>query len=436
MNAERETDVDLMARYFAGMANSEEVRRLELRMKADAPLRREFLSHANVDSALPASIRPLAQEAPPAKIPATRWRSPVVWLAAAAAVLIAAWGALFRFQTRGVEAQVLAVAGAKSPAWPVGSTQRMTELSLADGTMQLGLANGVVLDLVGPVRMRFADAMHAEVLAGSVTADVGPTGSGFTLDTPSARVVDLGTRFGVSVLGDGDTDVAVFNGMVEVREPRGAAATTPPVILKAGDSVRMSSRSLMRRQALIATRGESAFTIEPPPSDALVTGVSDNLEGNDVRSFYTIQRGAMKPGVRPYSTLGRPRWQAPPGAEFPAELIGADVIGTFSADRHERDLTLNVAVARACTVYVMLDTRGEVPEWVRRDFTDTGLVLRSGPWTGNPVVQGMTADAKGEIHVTYTLWKKIQPAAGTITLGPPYPSGEAAHRAMYGIAVK
>lgn len=84
----------------------------------------------------------------------------------------------------------------------------------------------------------------------------------------------------------------------------------------------------------------------------------------------------------------------------------------------------------------MFDMRGEVPDWVRRDFTDTGLKLRSGPWAGNPVMQGMTADANGEIHVDYTLWKKQVTAPGTLTLGPPYPIGEATHRAMYGIAVK
>ena len=176
--------------------------------------------------------------------------------------------------------------------------------------------------------------------------------------------------------------------------------------------------------------------MEPSPSDALVTAITDNIEDSGFHSFYTIQRGVMKPGTRPYSTLGRPRWQPLPGEAFPKELIGADVIGTFSADRHQRDLRLGITVSRPCTVYVMLDTRGEVPDWVRRDFTDTGFKLRSGPWASNPVVQGMTADASGEIHVEYVLWKKAVTAPGTVTLGPPYPTGEAKRRAMYGVAVK
>lgn len=429
MSNDHEKDMDLMGRYLAGAASADEVRLLEQRMSADAALRREFLSHANVDATLQASVRPVVPQVQPVKASAVRWRTNVKWLAAAAVVV---WG-VFWFQSNDIEVRVLATSGG---GWKVGEVRMLRDLDISSGSLQLGLTNGVVLDLVAPVRLRFADAMHVRVLAGSVTADVGPGGSGFTLDTPIARVVDLGTRFGVSVLDDGDTDVAVFQGKVEVHDPSAAKSELNAITLLAGDSLRVSSRSLMRRQSLIATRGESAFVLEPPPPDALVTGFSDNIEEDDFRSFYTIQRGALKPGVRPYSTLGRPRWQAMPGAEFPAELIGADVIGTFSADRHERDLKLTLNVSRACTVYVMLDARSEVPDWVRRDFTDTGHHLRSGPWVGNPVVQGMTTDANGEIHVDYMLWKKTVPAAGTITLGPPYPTGDATHRAMYGIAVK
>ena len=435
MNPEHEKSQDLIARYLAGVASADEMLQLEARLNADATLRREFLSHANVDATLQASVQPDSMEEPMKKKPAMRWRSGVTWLAAAAAVIAVSWSA-FWWNTGGVKVDVLAISGSKASSWTIGSTRRLRDLVLADGAAQVRLANGVVLDLVAPVRLRFEDAMHARVLAGSVTADVGPTGSGFTLDTPSARVVDLGTRFGVSVLEDGDTDVAVFQGKVEVHEPAAATREASVITLRAGDSVRVSSQARVRRQALIATRGESAFVMEPPPPDALVTGVDDDIEENDFRSFYTIQRGALRPGVRPYSTLGRPRWQAMPGAEFPTELVGADVIGTFSADRHERDLRLGITVSRPCTVYVMLDTRGGAPNWVRRDFTDTGLKLRSGPWSGNPVVQGMTADANGEIHVDYTLWKKRVTAPGTFTLGPPYPIGEATHRAMYGIAVK
>jgi hypothetical protein len=93
-------------------------------------------------------------------------------------------------------------------------------------------------------------------------------------------------------------------------------------------------------------------------------------------------------------------------------------------------------VSRPCTVYLMFDARAEVPDWVRSDFTEAAFGLRSGPWADNPVVKGMTADENGEIHVTYTVWKRDVPAPGLVKLGPPYPGDDGRYRAMYGIAVK
>lgn len=430
MSAQHEQDMDLMARYLAGSATADEVRRLEQRLTADPALRREFLSHANVDAALHASVRPASQNPVIVKTSPARWRSSVKWIAAAAALMLLG---LVWHQNSGVEVRVLA---ASEVDWKVGDVKKLRDLDLSTGSLQIALSSGVVLDLIAPARMHFEDAMHARVLAGAVTADVGPAGTGFTLDTPHARVVDLGTRFGVSVQADGNTDVAVFQGKVEVHEPGSSSTKPAPLTLNAGDSVRVTGLAQIRRQALIATRGESAFIIEPAPPDALVTSITDNIEESGFHSFYTLQRGAMKPGVRLYSTLGRPRWQPLPGESFPDELTGADVIGTFSADRHERDLQLHVTVSRPCSVYLMLDSRSEVPAWVRSEFADTGHRLRSGPWAGNPVVQGMTADANGEVYVEYTLWKKNVSAADAITLGPPYPEGQATYRAMYGIAVK
>ena len=59
MNPKHERDMDLMGRYLAGAAGEDEVRTLEQRMAADADLRRDFLSHANIDATLPSSVQPL-----------------------------------------------------------------------------------------------------------------------------------------------------------------------------------------------------------------------------------------------------------------------------------------------------------------------------------------------------------------------------------------
>lgn len=427
-----EADFALIDSYLGGRASADEVQALEMRLKADSTLRKAFLHYAHVDAALKTMVRPAAQQplaAPKAKT--TIWRTQTVRWAAAAVFLIA--GALALWVPRGVEVRVMAVSDDAASIWPKDSTQRLREVRLESGIVQLQLDSGVTLDLNAPVHLQFADAMHATLLSGSVTADVGERGKGFIIETLSARVVDLGTRFGVSLGSTGETDVAVFQGKVEVF---GKSQTQQLASLTAGEAVRVHPSATARRLVCINTRGESFATLAPPPRDALVTNVSDNVDDGGSYAFYTMQTGQMRPGARPYSTLGKPRWLAMPGEAFPAELIGADVVGTFSPDRNDPDLELSVQVSRACTVYLMLDVRAEVPEWVRRDFVEAGFQLRSGPWADNPVVQGMTADDSGAIHVNYKAWKRSVPFAGVVKLGPPYPEKDGRFRAMYGIALK
>ena len=432
MSTEREKDFDLVERYLSGRASAEETKVLEGRLGADAELRREFLRYAHVDAALTTMVRPVAQQPLTAEEPKkVVWRSQVVRWAAASVLMLS--GALALWMPRGVEVRVMAVSDDAASIWPKDSVKRMSEVKLDHGSVQLRLQSGVKLDLSAPVELRLADAMHATLLAGSVTADVGEFGKGFVIETSSARVVDLGTRFGVSLGAEGATDVAVFQGQVEVS---GTGQVSKPTRLSTGDAVRVHPSATPRRLHCINTRGESFAVMTSPPPDALVTDITDNVDDGGSYAFYTLQTGQMRAGARPYSTLGKPRWQPMPGETFSTELEGADMVGTFSPDRNDPDIELTMRVSRPCTVYLMLDVRAEVPDWVRRDFVEAGFQLRSGPWADNPVVQGMTANASGEIFVTYTVWKRSVPAVGPVKLGAPYPEKDGRFRAMYGIAVK
>lgn len=445
MKMDREKDLVLVAQYVAGTATGEEVAALQSRLAEDSELRHEFLRYTHLDSALASAVPPLAQKplddekviAPPA----TAWRPARKWAAMAAAAVVVLGAVLATvWEKRGVELQVVASSGTHAARWPSGSAQKLGAIRISDGTMQVRLPSGVMLDLAAPVELKLHDAMHATLVAGSVTADVGEHGSGFTVDTPGTRVVDLGTRFGVGIAENGDTDVAVFQGKVKLLD--GGNRTTELATLNQGDAVRVDrlagtkNVSRVRRLARIAMLGDTLSTQRSAETSDLVTDISDNIDDSNFRGFYTIEPRAMSPGVRLYSTLGKPRWQPIPGQSFPSEMLGADVIGTFSPDRHDPDLRLKISVSRACSLFLMLDTRSPAPDWVRSGFTDTGIQLRSGPWSANPVVQDLTADQNGEIFVTYKVWKKTTPAAGIIELAGPFPTGNPRNRAMYGIAVK
>ncbi len=79
---------------------------------------------------------------------------------------------------------------------------------------------------------------------------------GFTVTTPNSDVVDLGTEFGLTVDGSGETEVHVFDGLVEAHSLNDKAAK--PVSLYAGDALSMASQRIDKWRPMHAA--ESRFT--------------------------------------------------------------------------------------------------------------------------------------------------------------------------------
>jgi hypothetical protein len=92
---------------------------------------------------------------------------------------------------------------------------------------------------------------------------------------------------------------------------------------------------------------------------------------------------------------------------------------------------------RPCELYVFPDARHPEPEWVRREFTNVGFQLRSGPWIprGKTVETLTDADQKW-LYVPHSVWKKKITQPGPIVLGSSLSAKGVLVRAMYGIAVK
>ena len=67
-----------------------------------------------------------------------------------------------------------------------------------------------------PTTLEIRNAMHCRLVEGTVTAEVPEPAHGFTIDTPDIKVVDLGTKFGVTAGSTGNSQVRVFEGEVEI----------------------------------------------------------------------------------------------------------------------------------------------------------------------------------------------------------------------------
>lgn len=85
---------------------------------------------------------------------------------------------------------------------------------LEKGLAQILFYNGAKAILEGPAVFELSSTSSMELTSGKVVANVNRAAAGFTVNTPSAKVLDLGTEFGVEVDLSGDSDIHVFDGEV------------------------------------------------------------------------------------------------------------------------------------------------------------------------------------------------------------------------------
>jgi len=96
----------------------------------------------------------------------------------------------------------------------VGTPLAARRVFLDQGLAEITFGDGAVLVLEGPAQLELKSASRGFLHSGRAVAQVPPKAVGFVLETARADVLDLGTEFGVSVDGAGDTLVQVFDGVV------------------------------------------------------------------------------------------------------------------------------------------------------------------------------------------------------------------------------
>lgn len=89
-------------------------------------------------------------------------------------------------------------------------------IQLESGSAEIRFHRGANVWLHGPSTFRIDSDNAGHLAIGKVTAHVPQQSQGFAIDTPSARIVDLGTEFGVQVDAQGRADIEVTRGEVEV----------------------------------------------------------------------------------------------------------------------------------------------------------------------------------------------------------------------------
>jgi len=89
-------------------------------------------------------------------------------------------------------------------------------VGLRAGAAQVTLPSGAILNMEAPTRFEIRGENRVLLHEGKLTPFVPATAKGFTVDSPTGQVVDIGTEFAVSVDSAGSTDVFVISGEVDV----------------------------------------------------------------------------------------------------------------------------------------------------------------------------------------------------------------------------
>ena len=158
----------------------------------------------------------------PQERPVVAW-SPFHSWAAIAAALVALLGGIFLLRPPS-DPTFATVTQTSAAQWEDSDLPTAVGSRLAPGTLRLatGLAtiefdSGALVTIEAPATLTLVDAMNCDLMRGTVVSDIPESAIGFRIQTPSADVVDYGTRFAVSVFEEtGETLTQVMEGEVHV----------------------------------------------------------------------------------------------------------------------------------------------------------------------------------------------------------------------------
>lgn len=185
-------------------------------------------------------------------------------------------------------------------------------LSLESGIVALTLSQGVEIAVEGPAEFELLADGNMRLSHGHLTANVPEDAIGFHVDTATARVIDLGTAFGVASDADGQTKVCVFKGEVVVRsdsssllmkegEAAGVGTTVITEIASVPYDVGPFEDSWRVSSGVRSIDGPVKFAPPGPPWDLAAYKDDSHLivfpEGRDVELEESIQVAITEPGT-------------------------------------------------------------------------------------------------------------------------------------------
>jgi hypothetical protein len=181
---------------------------------------------------------------------------------------------------------VAVVRDATDVQWSKNAAAKSTEssilsgepLRIESGTIELELNAGTRLVVEGPAEWSVDGRNRVSLRAGKLLAYVPEQAIGFTVETPTAKVVDLGTEFGVEVSADGVANVAVLKGRVNVTPVANVGQkSTNSQRLVAGETVQIDTLGNIHGRGSALTAFKELRSHILPPTKSKTTAMPEGI---------------------------------------------------------------------------------------------------------------------------------------------------------------
>jgi hypothetical protein len=312
-------------------------------------------------------------------------------------------------------------------------------LKFKSGWINLFVSNGAELLIEGPADVRFDSSQKVFAKQGKLAARIGPGAVGFRIETPHANVTDRGTEFGLSVDKNKRTSVVVYKGVVDLDVVGDASQGRRR--LGTGEALRVDNAGKLSR---VTTVSGNEF-LEPPqrrPHPAaprsLIASISDNIRSLKTTKYYrVVPHGFCEDCLAYVDRLHE--WNGVDSRGLPPFLVGGDYVMTFNDDKIAKDISIAMTLSQPANIYLLVDDRVPAPEWLKRDFVDTGWDVGADEGYADREIKTAKGPGQSIEHIC-SVWRRRVNNPDTVVLGPlgveefSKPARDV-ERSMYGIVV-
>jgi len=159
-----------------------------------------------------------------------------VRVSAVAAMLIVVFGIVHYLRGNRVVASLEQTVHAQWAQAPDANELRPGWLTLQQGYAHITFNSGAKVLIQAPCQFHLDSPKMMTCIEGTVTTEVPQPARGFAIKTPSAKITDYGTAFGIFVDVDRRADVQVFSGEVGIRSTQKKEHNTNTVKLREGQN--------------------------------------------------------------------------------------------------------------------------------------------------------------------------------------------------------